>query len=171
MARFLSSITRIGQQFLNRQDCSGSNSIVTMLKRASIAERMSWASLRRTTRAEDRAYSLRIFNINMSLLYGEGLKAFIRLQEEIARHSDDQCLLGTVMKISTLLAKPKIRKSRPVASLLNSRKPLKNREILSHVSQKNTVVDSPSTILGCKLPFLEYPFLGGIHATRYSNVE
>ncbi|KAF2092518.1 HET-domain-containing protein, partial [Rhizodiscina lignyota] len=54
--------------------------------RLSISERMSWASRRETTRIEDTAYCLMgIFNVNMPLLYGEGSRAFIRLQEEILR--------------------------------------------------------------------------------------
>jgi len=49
-----------------------------------IAQRMSWASRRKTTRVEDTAYCLLgIFGVNMPLLYGEGERAFIRLQEEI----------------------------------------------------------------------------------------
>ena len=56
----------------------------------SIAGRMSWAASRQTTRVEDLAYCLMgIFDINMPLLYGEGKKAFIRLQEEILRVSPD----------------------------------------------------------------------------------
>ena len=52
----------------------------------SVAMRMSWASGRETTRIEDRAYCLLgIFDVNMPLLYGEGRKAFQRLQEEIVR--------------------------------------------------------------------------------------
>jgi hypothetical protein len=44
---------------------------------------------------EDRAYSLLgIFGVNMPLLYGEGEKAFIRLQEEIMKSSDDQSLFA-----------------------------------------------------------------------------
>jgi hypothetical protein len=51
-----------------------------------VAEKMSWASGRRTTRTEDMAYCLMgIFDVNMPLLYGEGSKAFKRLQEEIIR--------------------------------------------------------------------------------------
>ncbi|PYI00378.1 hypothetical protein BO78DRAFT_330182, partial [Aspergillus sclerotiicarbonarius CBS 121057] len=62
---------------------------------ASVAERMSWASARETTRLEDIAYCLMgIFDVNMPLLYGEGDKAFMRLQEEIIRNSDDQSLLA-----------------------------------------------------------------------------
>jgi hypothetical protein len=51
---------------------------------------MSWASNRQTTRVEDIAYSLLgIFDINMPMLYREGEKAFIRLQEEIIKKSND----------------------------------------------------------------------------------
>jgi hypothetical protein len=65
------------------------------LSQISIARRMSWAALRETTRLEDLAYCLLgIFDVNMPLLYGEGEKAFIRLQEEIMRSSDDQSLFA-----------------------------------------------------------------------------
>ena len=37
---------------------------------------------------------LGIFNVNMPLLYGEGLKSFIRLQEEIMRSSYDFTLFA-----------------------------------------------------------------------------
>lgn len=63
---------------------------------ASISMRMSWASKRQTTRAEDMAYCLLgIFNVNMPLLYGEGgHKAFIRLQEEIIKNNHDQTIFA-----------------------------------------------------------------------------
>ena len=60
----------------------------------SVAARMSWASRRKATRTEDVAYSLLgIFDVNMPLLYGEGSKAYERLQEEIMRRSTDGSLL------------------------------------------------------------------------------
>ena len=57
----------------------------------SISEKMCWAYGRETTRPEDMAYSLMgLFDVNMALLYGEGgTKAFVRLQEEIMRVSND----------------------------------------------------------------------------------
>ncbi|OBT44569.1 hypothetical protein VE00_05797 [Pseudogymnoascus sp. WSF 3629] len=56
---------------------------------------MSWAANRQTTRVEDRAYSLLgLFGVNMSLLYGEGNKAFLRLQEEIIRCSNDDSIFA-----------------------------------------------------------------------------
>ncbi|KAF2865306.1 heterokaryon incompatibility protein-domain-containing protein, partial [Massariosphaeria phaeospora] len=62
-------------------------------RNCSVATRMSWAARRVTTRAEDLAYCLLgLFDVNMPLLYGEGEKAFIRLQEEIMRGSDDHSL-------------------------------------------------------------------------------
>ncbi|RAK86429.1 ankyrin repeat-containing protein [Aspergillus costaricaensis CBS 115574] len=65
------------------------------LETSSVAQRMSWAANRQTRRVEDRAYSLMgIFNVNMPLIYGEGEYAFIRLQEEIMRISDDQSLFA-----------------------------------------------------------------------------
>lgn len=60
-----------------------------------VARRMSWAAKRLTTRVEDHAYSLLgIFDVNMPLIYGEGEKAFLRLQEIIAREMDDLSLLA-----------------------------------------------------------------------------
>jgi hypothetical protein len=66
-----------------------------LLRNISIAKRMSWAASRKTTREEDIAYCLMgIFDVNMPLLYGEGLKAFSRLQQEILKESIDQSLLA-----------------------------------------------------------------------------
>jgi hypothetical protein len=64
-------------------------------KKYSIAERMSWASKRETTRPEDLAYCLLgIFDVSMPPLYGEGSrKAFRRLQEEIMKTSTDLSIL------------------------------------------------------------------------------
>ncbi|KAL0932355.1 het domain-containing protein [Colletotrichum truncatum] len=64
-------------------------------QRVSLGRRMSWAAGRKTTRDEDVAYSLLgIFDVNMPLLYGEGSKAFLRLQEKILRQSDDHTLFA-----------------------------------------------------------------------------
>ncbi|KAI0662707.1 heterokaryon incompatibility protein-domain-containing protein [Cubamyces menziesii] len=58
-----------------------------------ISTRMRWASGRQATRIEDEAYSLMgIFQINMPTIYGEGRRAFRRLQEEIMRQTPDQTL-------------------------------------------------------------------------------
>ncbi|KAH9856038.1 heterokaryon incompatibility protein-domain-containing protein [Lenzites betulinus] len=67
------------------------------LQKVSIARRMSWAAKRRTTRPEDRAYSLLgLFGVNMAPIYGEGPeRAFYRLQEQILTHcSPDQSIFA-----------------------------------------------------------------------------
>ena len=61
----------------------------------SVAQKFSWASRRETSRIEDRAYSLMgIFRVNMPLLYGEGARAFRRLQEEILKITDDYSIFA-----------------------------------------------------------------------------
>jgi hypothetical protein len=56
---------------------------------------MSWAACRQTTRIEDIAYSLMgIFNVFMPMLYGEGRRAFIRLQEEIIKQTEDSTIFA-----------------------------------------------------------------------------
>lgn len=83
---FLSTRTGISLEIMRTCDPSS----------ASVAQRMSWAAGRVTTRPEDMAYCLLgIFDVNMPMLYGEGgLKAFLRLQEEIMKKSDDQSLFA-----------------------------------------------------------------------------
>jgi hypothetical protein len=79
-------ITGIPMEFLLGHD----------LEHASVAMRMSWASKRVTTKAEDIAYCLMgIFDIQMPLLYGEReAGAFRRLQQEIMKTSDDQSIFA-----------------------------------------------------------------------------
>ena len=86
LAELVSEITRISYNALLR---------VEPLEEFSVAQRLSWAATRETTRVEDRAYSLLgIFDINMPTLYGEGHRAFRRLQEEIMRRIPDQSLFA-----------------------------------------------------------------------------
>lgn len=61
-----------------------------------VADRMSWASRRRTTRVEDKSYCLLgIFGVNMPLLYGEGEeRSFLRLQEEILKITEDYTIFA-----------------------------------------------------------------------------
>ena len=62
---------------------------------ASVATKMSWAANRETSRTEDIAYCLMgLFDVNMPLLYGEGAKAYIRLQEAILQKSNDDSLFA-----------------------------------------------------------------------------
>ncbi|KAI1424920.1 heterokaryon incompatibility protein-domain-containing protein [Xylaria sp. FL1777] len=77
----LSQITRIPEGVLD-----GSRSIFDF----SVYERLRWVAGRETTRVEDMAYCLiGLFDVNMPLLYGEGRKAFARLQLEILQRNYD----------------------------------------------------------------------------------
>ena len=85
-ATLISDITNINYHAILHQ---------TSLEKWSIASRMSWASRRHTSRVEDEAYCLLgLFGINMPLLYGEGRRAFRRLQEEIVRTEDDESVFA-----------------------------------------------------------------------------
>jgi hypothetical protein len=65
------------------------------LESTSIAQKMSWAAHRCTTRLEDQAYALLgLFDIHMPMLYGEGDNAFFRLQEQIIRTTADDSILA-----------------------------------------------------------------------------
>jgi hypothetical protein len=99
---FITRRTEIPREVLSGED----------VRKCSVAERMSWASDRTTTRIEDMACCLLgIFDVNWPLLYGEGSKAFIlpqagsswrsiarvfayAEQEEIMKESDDQTLFA-----------------------------------------------------------------------------
>ena len=78
--------------------------------RPCVAQVISWAACRTTTRVEDRAYSLMgLLNVNMPMLYGEGKKAFHRLQQEIIRSSNDQSIFAwghdfDAVRIGSILA-------------------------------------------------------------------
>jgi len=87
LSHTLSRITRIDETVLLPE--RGAD-VLAYLDRYNIAAKMSWAADRETTRIEDRAYSLMgLFDINMPLLYGEGERAFLRLQQHIMENSND----------------------------------------------------------------------------------
>lgn len=83
---YIATVTGIERHYLVKEKS---------LEDASVAQRMSWAAKRETTRVEDRAYSLLgLFDVSMPLIYGEGKKAFLRLQEEIMKKSSDQSIFA-----------------------------------------------------------------------------
>ncbi|OSC97330.1 HET-domain-containing protein [Trametes coccinea BRFM310] len=90
------------------EDITGVDADVLTFRRqlgdVSVARRMWWASARKTTRIEDEAYCLMgIFGVHMATIYGEGRRAFLRLQEEILKRTSDQTLFawGNVLPIRT----------------------------------------------------------------------
>lgn len=88
----LEDITRIPEKVLRDEQVLRSTD---SSERPRVAHIMSWAADRKTTRVEDRAYSLMgLFGVNMPMLYGEGSKAFQRLQLEIIRMSSDHSIFA-----------------------------------------------------------------------------
>ena len=86
LARTLAEITRVPEHIL-KEGLDGN--------RPCVAQIFSWASRRKTSRVEDRAYSLMgLLDVNIPMLYGEGKKAFHRLQLEIIRTSNDQSIFA-----------------------------------------------------------------------------
>jgi hypothetical protein len=62
---------------------------------ACVATKFSWISKRETSRIEDLTYCmLGLVGVNMPLIYGEGEKAFMRLQLEIIRKTDDESIFA-----------------------------------------------------------------------------
>jgi hypothetical protein len=102
VARELAQVTYIDLRLLNssRDENLARNSgrvkAREILGDYSIANRMSWAAKRETTRPEDIAYCLfGMFDVHLPPLYGEGAdKAFLRLQEEIIKTSTDLSILA-----------------------------------------------------------------------------
>lgn len=82
---------------------------ITISGPRNIAKKMSWLSRRHTSRIEDMAYCmLGIFGVNMPLLYGEGSKAFLRLQLEIIKISDDESIFAWFLPVNEdLFASPR----------------------------------------------------------------
>jgi hypothetical protein len=73
------------------------------LSDVSIATRMSWVARRQTKRPEDLAYCLLgIFQVNMPLIYGEGVRAFRRLQDEIVKNSNDLSIFAWTAPMNRL---------------------------------------------------------------------
>ncbi|KAL4068376.1 heterokaryon incompatibility protein-domain-containing protein [Scleroderma yunnanense] len=86
LAHTLSCITGVPEHILTNGFSSN---------RPCVAQIMSWAAKRTTTRVEDRAYSLLgLLGVNMPMLYGEGEKAFHRLQLEIICISNNQSIFA-----------------------------------------------------------------------------
>ncbi|KAF4823307.1 Vegetative incompatibility protein HET-E-1 [Colletotrichum siamense] len=93
--KLLSSITGIQEEILSHREKPHTANHKDKLQIASVAQKMCWASRRRTTRVEDEAYSLMgIFGVSMPTVYGEGRKAFFRLQEEIMKGSADHTIFA-----------------------------------------------------------------------------
>lgn len=77
----VSRVSRIYDKVL--QDCR--------LDEYSVTRKMSWPASRQTTRLENAAYCLMgLFDVGISLSYGDGSKAFPRLQQAIMQKTEDE---------------------------------------------------------------------------------
>jgi hypothetical protein len=98
LSSLVNKATNIPVEFLRSGD--GSRWPITA---ACIAERMRWASHREATRIEDRAYSLLgLFQVNLPLMYGEGDRAFRRLQLEIIKETNDESIVAWTIDLVTI---------------------------------------------------------------------
>lgn len=70
--------------------------LIIGLSNFSVAQKMSWASKRTTTRPEDTAYCLMgLLGVNMPLIYGEGAyRAFLRLEMILMEQFNDETLFA-----------------------------------------------------------------------------
>ena len=68
-----------------------------------VREKLRWMATRQTTKAEDMAYCLLgILDLRLPVLYGEGERAFTRLQDEIMKNTDDTSIFDWVGRPSNL---------------------------------------------------------------------
>lgn len=113
------------------------------LRNVSVYDRMRWARLRVTTRPEDEAYCLiGIFDVNMPLLYGEGNKAFERLQKEIMLKSNDQSILVNRMPSAGILATTALHFDPPYANMRSILPPQQSYSSLQKKSYMRPTSDS-----------------------------
>lgn len=92
LLRGISHVTKIDESVLSHS---------ATLSEIPVARKMAWAATRKTTRIEDLAYCLLgLFDINMPMIYGEGSRAFTRLQEEIAKATNDMSLFAWTSQTS-----------------------------------------------------------------------
>ncbi|KAL8689838.1 MAG: hypothetical protein Q9218_004583 [Villophora microphyllina] len=86
LADILHAKTGIAKQYLT----GASN-----FRHASVATRMSWMAGRTTAKVEDIAYAmLGLLRIHMEIHYGEGVKAFMRLQRTLMESSIDESIFA-----------------------------------------------------------------------------
>ncbi|KAI0123594.1 heterokaryon incompatibility protein-domain-containing protein [Xylariales sp. AK1849] len=127
----------------------------------SVAKRMSWAADRHCTRDEDIAYSLMgLFEVNMPLLYGEGEKAFTRLQEEILKDTDDHTILAWTVPPGD------VRNFAPVGVLATSPADFASCGELENIYME---IKDPSTMtklglsIRLRMELVKYPPLSHLH--------
>lgn len=127
LSYYLSVITRIRNPVLREQQEPTT---------CPVAERMSWAAHRKTTRIEDQAYCLLgIFNVSIPLIYGEGGHAFQRLQEEIMKTTEEYSLF-----VSRLSGPRALSSGARVAQKQNPQVPHASKSLLNNLANNAAIV-------------------------------
>ena len=132
------------------------------------AAKMSWASGRNTTRPEDVAYCLLgLFNVNMPLLYGEGkAKAFIRLQEEFLKNSDDESIFAWRTSQEEALEKPYWSLLASTPNQFEHCRAFRKPRFVSHREGQPTMI----TNRGVRVEMSLIPFVGDVSGTIFLAV-
>jgi hypothetical protein len=109
----ISNITRVDPLVLSNR-CE--------LNELSVAKKLSWAAHRQTRRIEDQAYCLLgLLDVNIPLIYGEGEKAFMRLQDELLKLSADASLFIWFRGIDSGILAPSTRHFHPCGKIVRIR--------------------------------------------------
>jgi hypothetical protein len=146
LRQLISSITGIDVHILQNPDDVFS---------INLARRMSWAANRNTTRLEDIAYCLMgIFDVNMPLLYGEGEKAFLRLQEEIIKDSDDQSLFAWEIEEKNLGRPWELSPWDTIGIFASHPSMFRNSDLIETFPAQGTVMTMTNRGLQVQLPIL-----------------
>jgi hypothetical protein len=155
LVRVIAEVTKIDRKFVLSRET---------IEDASIGTKFSWTAARKTTRTEDMAYCmLGIMHVNMPMLYGEGERAFYRLQLEIIRHTNDHSIFAwepvhTGRQITTILAPSPtcfeksagIRPAMPTRSLDASTYEVTNNGLRATLAVIRISQDRLIALLGCE---------------------
>ena len=175
--------TRVGLQEILSKITRVPIPVLTRIKKPRdypVAARMSWAAQRETTRVEDEAYCLQgLFDVYMPLLYGEGRRAFQRLQEEILKQEEDYTIFAWPLRYGTGPRSPVLASS-PSAFDERLISPLKFEEFSNidfDLGRINSALNAskPPTVssrgVALDLPFVTESMPRTHYITSYSSAE
>ncbi|KAI1328977.1 heterokaryon incompatibility protein-domain-containing protein [Xylariaceae sp. FL0255] len=154
LAELISDITGIGYNLLTTGGLEYyRQGRLERLRTTTIAEKLSWAAKRTTTRKEDTAYCLLgLCGVNMPLLYGEGSAAFLRLQEAIIRQNFDPSLLAWGIDENALESDQPQYPSRWLSisrTMLGMESPWHHREYPTSPQYHGILAESPQAFTKC----------------------
>jgi hypothetical protein len=87
-----------------------------------VAKKLSWAAHRQTSRIEDQAYYLLgLLDVTIPLIYGEGEKASMRLQNELLKLSADASMFVWFRGPDSGILAPSTRRFHPCGKTVRNR--------------------------------------------------